>query len=359
MNESIGQIIRRLRKERNLTQEELAEQLNVTSQAVSRWENETGMPDISQVVPLARVFDVSTDVLFGVCGMNAAKEKEKILDEYDQISSPLESYTFMMKALEEYPGDTVFLCHALRDGATVIYCKLTDDISNIVTECERLSRILINCSNDPEAITCAHKELATIYNSLGQYEKAMEHSSKLPDTIMLQTQSIREYHYLNGDFNNTITLDSTMFFRFLRGEFTQAVMNIGKAYYQNEQYENAETCLKSLLGMVTGLFGELPSFLPLEDPIILLAKTYIKKEQLTQALDTLELLSILAKQQKQIHIGSEISTHPLIKPLECKYMPRYDKESLRKDCLDVLSNSIFDTIRNETRFMSIVKSLEE
>ncbi len=47
MSQSIGQTIKRLRKKRNLTQEELAEQLKVTSQAVSKWENETGMPDIS------------------------------------------------------------------------------------------------------------------------------------------------------------------------------------------------------------------------------------------------------------------------------------------------------------------------
>ena len=55
-----------MRKERNLTQEELAEQLGVTFQAVSKWENDTGLPDISQVIPLATVFNVSTDVLFGI-----------------------------------------------------------------------------------------------------------------------------------------------------------------------------------------------------------------------------------------------------------------------------------------------------
>ena len=78
---SMGQIIKKLRKERNLTQEELAEQLNVTFQAISKWENETGMPDISQIVPLASVFGVSTDVLFGTYGRSDEEEVREILDE--------------------------------------------------------------------------------------------------------------------------------------------------------------------------------------------------------------------------------------------------------------------------------------
>ena len=81
MNESIGQIIKRLRKERNLTQEELAEQLNISAPAISKWENGTSMPDISQIVPLANLFGVPTDVLFGVYGTDHAEEVEERLGE--------------------------------------------------------------------------------------------------------------------------------------------------------------------------------------------------------------------------------------------------------------------------------------
>ena len=66
MAKTIGNIIRELRCSRNLTQEQLAENLNITAQAISKWENNIGMPDISQVVPIAHFFGVSTDVLFGV-----------------------------------------------------------------------------------------------------------------------------------------------------------------------------------------------------------------------------------------------------------------------------------------------------
>ena len=68
MSKSIGQMIKELRCERGLTQENLAELLNVSGQAVSKWENEICMPDVSQIVPIAKTFGVSTDVLLGFCG---------------------------------------------------------------------------------------------------------------------------------------------------------------------------------------------------------------------------------------------------------------------------------------------------
>ena len=81
MPNSMGQIIKTLRKQCGLTQEELAEKIGVTSQAVSKWENDAGLPDISQIVPLASVFHVKTDVLFGLDpeGAEAAIAKTKAL----------------------------------------------------------------------------------------------------------------------------------------------------------------------------------------------------------------------------------------------------------------------------------------
>ena len=55
----IGAFLKSLRKEKNLTQEQLAEQLNVSGRTVSRWETGSNMPDISLLVELAEFFGVN------------------------------------------------------------------------------------------------------------------------------------------------------------------------------------------------------------------------------------------------------------------------------------------------------------
>ena len=54
-----GAVIRRLRKNRKMTQEELADKLFVSSKAISKWETGQGFPDISLIEPLARALDIS------------------------------------------------------------------------------------------------------------------------------------------------------------------------------------------------------------------------------------------------------------------------------------------------------------
>lgn len=61
--ESIGNRISKFRKAKGLTQEELANHLGVSSQAVSKWENDASCPDISMLPQLCKVLGVTTDEL--------------------------------------------------------------------------------------------------------------------------------------------------------------------------------------------------------------------------------------------------------------------------------------------------------
>ena len=58
---NLGEKIQHFRKKMNLSQEQLAEQCNVTRQAVSKWELNESVPDVDKIIQLSRVFNVSTD----------------------------------------------------------------------------------------------------------------------------------------------------------------------------------------------------------------------------------------------------------------------------------------------------------
>jgi len=65
MKETFGQRFSRLRKQRGLKQEELGEKLGISGQAVSKWENDASMPDVSVLAELSDILDVSLDELLG------------------------------------------------------------------------------------------------------------------------------------------------------------------------------------------------------------------------------------------------------------------------------------------------------
>ena len=65
MNKNLGTNIKTLRKQMNITQEQLAQALNVSSQAVSKWKTHISYPDITLLPAIADFFGVSIDFLFG------------------------------------------------------------------------------------------------------------------------------------------------------------------------------------------------------------------------------------------------------------------------------------------------------
>ncbi len=72
----IGAFLKELRMERNLTQEKLAEQLNVSNRTISRWETGRNMPDISMLVEIAEFYDVSIPEIINGERMNQPMNQE-------------------------------------------------------------------------------------------------------------------------------------------------------------------------------------------------------------------------------------------------------------------------------------------
>ena len=60
-----GEVIRMYRKNRNLTQEEMASRLGVTAPAVNKWENNVSLPDITLLAPIARLLETTPSVFPG------------------------------------------------------------------------------------------------------------------------------------------------------------------------------------------------------------------------------------------------------------------------------------------------------
>lgn len=82
MSLSLGKKISELRKEKGITQEELADKLGVSPQAVSKWENDLSCPDIMSLPDIAEIFGITIDELFG-------KTKQKLtLQPSDQRKNP-------------------------------------------------------------------------------------------------------------------------------------------------------------------------------------------------------------------------------------------------------------------------------
>ena len=86
--DNLGEKLLELRKAKNLSQEEVAEKLNVTRQTVSKWETNQSTPDFDKIVPLCELFEISTDELLR--GKKAELKKEEKSEE-DRKSTRLNS----------------------------------------------------------------------------------------------------------------------------------------------------------------------------------------------------------------------------------------------------------------------------
>lgn len=98
---TLGQKLKEIRKRFGLSQEQLAEIMNVSRQAITKWENDGGLPDISNLQELSKVFGLSVDYLLNDENRLPSLSMKKQLDK-DKYKSKISSYETILK--EYYPA---------------------------------------------------------------------------------------------------------------------------------------------------------------------------------------------------------------------------------------------------------------
>lgn len=103
----IGEVIRKYRKNKGITQEEMAGRLGVSAPAVNKWEKGNSLPDIMLLAPIARLLDISLDTLLSFREELTAEEISGIVIELDAMfkEKPYEEgFLWAKEKIEQYPN---------------------------------------------------------------------------------------------------------------------------------------------------------------------------------------------------------------------------------------------------------------
>ena len=176
---SIGSTIKRLRREKNMTQEQLAEYLDVTSRAVSQWECDRTAPDLSMLPSLCHVFGVSSDCLLGIDVDRMNEEIEKIITEATELGNRgefVERSALLREANRKYPRNFRIM-QRLADSLVSEYSrKRSKDYSEVIALCEK---ILAECT-DSKTRYAATETLAIAYGYAGKKDEMLKLADQMP-----------------------------------------------------------------------------------------------------------------------------------------------------------------------------------
>ena len=200
---NIGTTIKKLRREKEMTQETLAEYLGVSVSAVSQWESEKTMPDLSLIPSICNLLGVSADDLLGI---NLAQKQQKIraitdeADAYNTRGYDMEAYRILKEGQKTYPDSWEIMWQLMYVAFQLGYSKdhTREEREAFTDEAIRLGEtILENCLNDSTRHS-AIQVLCMIYPKRGRRERAEELAKKMP-TMACSREFLMTHVYDSGD----------------------------------------------------------------------------------------------------------------------------------------------------------------
>ncbi len=197
MNLRIGENLKRLRREKDLTQEELAAHLGVSFQAISKWERGESYPDITILPALSNYFKITIDELVGMDEIKRTEEYENINKKWLENRNKKkhkENVKLMRDALKFFPNDALLLV------------QLSSSLERLDgTEAEKMQYLKDSIAIQEQILRGEDSEVrnATLYNicfgywEIGEYEKAIKQAEKLPNFYKSRENAL--VYFLEGE----------------------------------------------------------------------------------------------------------------------------------------------------------------
>lgn len=223
----IGKKIKELRKSKGITQEQLAQSLGVSFQAVSKWETNITLPDITLVPILASYFGISTDELFNFDINKMQSEVEGIVeDAHNYIENdPAQGRKILENGLKKYPENAVLLNSLLYvinysenpDETIAVANKIIEKTSrnNLKYEALRFLAYAYRVKGDMKSAKDAIEQIPEIYfNKLTEMAYLLSGEEKLNaaqkqklislENLIQMMWKIAEYYAETGEYSKAI-----------------------------------------------------------------------------------------------------------------------------------------------------------
>ena len=237
---SIGSTIKRLRHEHNITQEQLAEYLGITSRAISQWECDRTVPDISQIPILCNILNISADTLLGIDISQKTYRIQESLKEAEKQCSlgyNTEGERILRNAYREFPNSF----EVISDLMSCIWKTRNEperavEREKLTKEVISLGEKIINECTDDKIRRNAIQILCFTYPELGKQEKAIELAEKMPGRYFTRENLLSSIYRGNDRFDiirkELIQDISDLYCKML---YNHAPLDNGNPFYSNNE----------------------------------------------------------------------------------------------------------------------------
>ena len=351
--------IKSLRKSFDLTQEEFAERLGMSSQAVSKWETGTAMPDISMFPILANFFGVTTDELLGV-DISRRQERVDALIEQGNLLRNSERAALVehyRNAVAEFPGEDELWFQLARslNWAKGIARTREEDLAESI----RIYKSILERTKDSELITRVHAQLVYNYRDLHDYSNALTWAEKLPPLTLNRQLIISKCTLLKGSemaAHNQECLHTYI------SELVDIMMMCGNVWHTDPDssvpIDESIAVTDTVISLLDLLYGEnkLDMHLKTYQCQRVAAALYLQKGDSEGALDRLEKALLEVEKHESYNDGACYDSI-LMKGKEARSRGRLP-HTLWADMLKYMSREHYDSIREDPRFMAILDTLK-